>query len=152
MQPIIERVLFPGRRHARAAAASSVSSSLTTRDIETYYLRVIGNCLRRMLVADEDVEVRVRRAGTAASGLTAFAAYVRILRWDPIVTPVLLQNIPVIDARIRKVVSASVLLEQTHFAGLWFQAASSVPGAPSALVGLPTELKYQSGPAPVGAR
>jgi hypothetical protein len=152
MKPIIERVFFRGRRHPRQPAASSVSSSLTTRDIETYYLRVIGNCLRRMLVQDGDVDVQVRRVGTAPSGLTAFAAYVRILRWNPIVTPVLLQNIPVIDARIHKVVSASVLLEQTHFAGLWFQAASSAQGSPTSLVGMPTELKYHSGPVPVGAR
>jgi hypothetical protein len=151
MQPIIERVFFPGRRRARQAAASSVSSALTTRDIENYYLRVIGNCLRRMLVQDDDVEVRVRRAGTAPSGLTSFAAYVRILRWDPIVTPVLLQNLPVIDARIRKVVSASVLLEHTHFDGLWVQA-SSAKGSPTSLLGLPAELKYQSGPVPAGLR
>jgi hypothetical protein len=153
MRPIIERVFFPARHRARSAAtASSVSSTLTTRDIESYYVRVIGNCLQRMLVQPEEVEVLVRRAGTAPSGLTSFAAYVRILRWNPIVMPVLLQNIPVIDARIRKVVSASVLLEHTHFAGLWFQATSSTEGSPTSLLGLPAELKYQSGPVPVGVR
>jgi hypothetical protein len=153
MGPIFERVFFPARRRVPSrASASSVSSSLTTRDIESYYARVIGNCLERMLVQPDDVELLVRRAGTAPSGLTSFAAYVRILRWNPIVTPVLLQNIPVIDARIRKVVSASVLLEHTHFAGLWFQVASTAEGSPTSLLGLPAELKYQSGPVPVGAR
>lgn len=151
MRPIMERV-FGSRHHRRPAPSSSVSSALTTRDIENYYARVIGNCLQRMLVPPEDVELAVRRAGTDSSGLTAFTGYVRILRWNPVVTPVLLQNIPVIDARIRKLVSASVLLEHTHFAGLWFQATSSAEGCPTSLLGLPAELRYQSGPVPMGAR
>jgi hypothetical protein len=153
MKPIIERVFFRGRRPARVPPlASSVSSALTTRDIENYYLRVITNCLGRMLVADEDVQVSVQPAGTGPSGLTSFAGYVRLLRWDPIVTPVLLQNIPVIDARIRKLVSASVLLEHTHFAGLWFQATSAIEGSPTSLLGLPSELRSQPGPVPAGFR
>jgi hypothetical protein len=108
--------------------------------------------MRRMLVPDEDVEVSVHRAGTGPSGLSSFAGYVRLLRWDPIVTPVLLQNIPVIDARIRKVVGASVLLEHTHFAGLWFQATSAIEGSPTSLLGLASELKSQPGPVPAGFR
>lgn len=146
MKPIIERVLFRNRRKARPPGASSVSSTLTTRDIETYYLRVIGNCLKRMLIREEDVQIGVKRTGTGPSGLTAFAGYVRILRWDPVVTPVVLQNLPVIDARIRKVVGASVILEHTQFDGLWFQASSSTQGSPTSLLGLPAELKYQSHP------
>lgn len=147
MKPIFERVLFGNRRKARPpGASSSVSSTLTTRDIETYYLRVIGNCLKRMLIKEEDVQIGVRRTGTAPSGLSSFAGYVRVLRWDPVVTPVVLQNLPVIDARIRKVVSASVLLEHTQFDGLWVQASSSTQGSPTSLLGLPAELKYQSRP------
>ncbi len=147
MKPIIERVLFRTRHKARPpGASSSVSSTLTTRDIEAYYLRVIGNCLKRVLVKDDDVQIGVKRTGTGPSGLSSFAGYVRILRWDPVVTPVLLQNLPVIDARIRKVVGASVILEHTQFDGLWFQASSSAPGSPTSLMGLPAELKYQSRP------
>lgn len=144
MKPIIERVLFRRRHQRPAGGNSSVSSTLTSRDIEAYYLRVISNCLKRLLVKEEDVSIGVKRTGTAPSGLSSFAGYVRIVRWDPVVTPVVLQNLPVIDARIRKVVGASVLLEHTCFDGLWFQATSSAEGAPTALLGLPAELKYQS--------
>ena len=63
----------------------------------------------------------------------------------------LLQNLPVIDARVRKVVNASVILEGTHFAGLWFQAGSGTEGAPKSLLGLPCELIHQPG-APSGGR
>jgi hypothetical protein len=52
---------------------------------------------------------------------------------------------PVIDGRIRKVVAASVILEGTHFAGVWFQATSDTEGSPKALLGLPCELVHQSG-------
>lgn len=150
MNRIFERVFFGADKAERPARASSVSSELTNRDIQNYYIRVIVDCLRRMLVPDEDVEVGVKRVGTAPGGLSSFAGYVRLLRWDPVVTPVLLQNMPVIDARIRKVVRASVILEHTHFAGLWFQASSATEGSPTSLVGLPAELKVQPGVAPAG--
>jgi hypothetical protein len=124
---------------------SSVSSELTTRDIENYYFRIIVDCLRRMLLPADSHEVTVRRSGTGPTGLTAFAGYVRILKWDPVATPVLLQNLPVIDARIRKLAHASVILEGTHYAGLWVQASSGAAGCPKNLVGLPCELVHQPG-------
>jgi hypothetical protein len=121
-----------------------MSSELNTGDIETYYLRIILDCVRRMLVPVESIEVGVSRTRAGASGLPAFAGYVRILKWDPVVTPVLLQNMPVIDARIRKLANASLILEHTEFAGLWFQASSSSEGSPTALLGMPLELIHQS--------
>lgn len=153
MQPLIERMLFRGRqRPSRPAVASAISSGLTTRDIENYYFRVVSGCLRRMLIREEDVEVTIMRAGTGPSGLSAFAGYVQILRWDPISTPVLLQNLPVMDARIRKVVNASVLLEHTEFAGLWFQATASTEGSPTSLLAMPTELRCRPGAVPAASR
>jgi len=141
MKRIIGRVL--ARRDGQPAKPqSALSSELTNSDIENYYLRIIVDLMRRMLVPADSVEIGVRRSGTGPNGLTSFAGYVRILRWEPIM-PVLLQNLPVIDGRIRKVVAASVILEHTHFAGIWFQAASTTEGAPQMLVGMPAELVRQ---------
>jgi hypothetical protein len=134
----------PPSQAPRPPEHSGLSSEMTSSDIESYYLRIIAECLKRMMVQAESIEIGVRRAGVGPTGLTGFAGYVRILRWDPVMTPVLLQNLPVIDARIRKVVDASVILEHTHFAGLWFQATSSTQAAPRALVGMPAELVHQS--------
>ena len=149
MKTIINRV-FARREEPQhpPVSHSALSSELSTSDIENYYLRIIVDCLRRMLVPSDNIEVGVRRAGVGPSGLTAFAGYVRIVKWDPVLTPVLLQNMPVIDARVRKVVDASVILEHTHFAGLWFQATESTEGAPKALIGVPAELVHQPGGAP----
>jgi hypothetical protein len=141
MKTIIHRVFAKKEEPREAAPSSAISSELTTSDIENYYFRIIADCLRRMLVPPDSIQIRVKRAGVGPSGLTAFAGYVRILRWDAVLTPVLLQNISVVDARIRKVVDASVILEHTHFAGLWFQATSGTQGAPQALGGiLPAEF------------
>jgi hypothetical protein len=150
MKSIIDRV-FPKKEEPAgqppvATPPEAMSSELTSSDIENYYLRIIVDCLKRMMVPADTIEVGVKRSGTAPSGLTAYAGYVRLLRWDPLMAPVLLQNIPVIDARIRKVVAASVILEHTHFAGLWFTADAATPGAPKTLVGLPTELVRQRRP------
>lgn len=144
MKRIIDRVLGRRADYPPPPPLSAVSSQLTNSDIENYYLKIIAECLRRLLVPADSIEIGVRRSGTGPTGLTAFAGYVRILRWDPLLTPVLLQNAPVIDARIRKVVDASVILEHTHFAGIWFQATSGTLGAPKALVGLPAEIIAQS--------
>lgn len=146
MMGIISRVFsMAGHAGHSRGPSSTVSSEFTDRDIEKYYHSIISDCLKRMLVPAEDIEVIVRRARVNRYGLSSFAAYVRILRWHPVTSPVLLQNIPVIDARIRKVIEASVILEQTHFAGLWFQVSSNAEGCPTALLGLPCELVHQPG-------
>ena len=144
MKAIIHRV-FAKKEEPRHPPGhhSALSSELTTSDIENYYLKVIVECLRRMLLPLDSFEVRIRRAANGPTGLSGFAAYVRILKWDSVVTPVLLQNLPVVDARVRKLVKASVLLEATHFAGLWVQASSAAKGCPDALLGLPCELVHQ---------
>jgi hypothetical protein len=142
MKGIIGRV-FPKKGGLLAGGDmpnhSALSSELTHSDIEHYYLRIIVDVMRRILVPADSVEIGVRRAGTGPNGLVAFAGYIRILRWDPIM-PVLLQNLPVLDGRIRKVVAASVILEHTHFEGLWLQAQCTTEGAPQELVGMPAEL------------
>lgn len=149
MKTIINRV-FSRKEEAPAAPVppSNLSSELSASDIENYYLRIIVDCLRRMLVPTDNIEVGIKRAGVGPSGLTAFAGYVRIVKWDSVLTPVLLQNMPVIDARVRKVVDASMILEHTHFAGIWFQANANTEGAPKNLVGVPAELIHQPGGAP----
>ena len=143
MKRLIERVF--GKDEQAPARPSVMTSELTHSDIESYYSKIIADCLRRLLVPADCLEIGIKRTGTGPDGLTAFAGYVRILRWDPVMMPVLLQNLPVIDARIRKVVTASVILEHTHFDGLWFQATARTEDAPTALVGLPAELVVQPG-------
>lgn len=145
MKTMISRVFSRKEEPPRKPSPSAVSSELSHSDIENYYLRIIVDCLRRMLVPVDSIEVGVKRSGAGPGALPAFAGYVRILKWDPVVTPVLLQNMSVIDARIRKVADASVILEHTHFTGLWFQATSSTEGSPKALLGLPCELIHQPG-------
>lgn len=150
MKSMISRV-FSRRQEQRSLRAASLpmSSEMNTGDIESYYLRIILDCLRRMLVPIDSIEVGVRRAARPGeSGLPTFAGYVRILKWDRVVTPVLLQNMPVIDARIRKLANASLILEHTEFAGLWFQASSSSEGSPTSLLGMPLELIHQAGARP----
>lgn len=138
-------------RAQRPAQPSGFSSEMSPSDIEKYYVRIISDCLRRLLVQAGMVELVVRCTGAAPSGLSTYAGYVRILRWDAALTPVLLQNLPVLDARIRKVVAASVILEHTRFDGLWFQATAAAEGAPQALLGMPASLVVQRRPAPTSA-
>lgn len=146
MMGIINRVLSKtGLAPLANSGSSTLSSEFTDRDIENYYFRIITDCLKRMLVPAEDIEVIVKRSRVDRYGLSTFTAYVRILKWHPVVTPVLLQNMPVVDARVRRLIKASVILEQTHFSGLWFQVSSAAEGTPTSLLGLPFELIHQQG-------
>lgn len=146
MMGIISRVFSIAGHGAHSSASNStVSSEFTDRDIEKYYHGIISDLLKRMMVPAEQIEVIVKRSRVNRYGLSSFAAYVRILKWHPVTSPVLLQNIPVIDARIRKLIDASVILEHTHFAGLWFQVANNAEGCPTSLLGLPCELVHQHG-------
>jgi hypothetical protein len=131
-------------------AGFAVSSELSSGDLQNYYLRIILGCLGRMLVPTDSIEVSVVQASDEEGGLPTFAGYVRVLKWDPVVTPVLLQNMPVIDARVRRLARASLILEHTEFTGLWFQASSSSEGSPTALLGMPLELIHHPGARPVG--
>lgn len=141
---MLNRVL--GSRIPDAGPTLGLSSELSTSDLEHYYLRIVMECLRRLLVPADSIEVEIKRtADPGPGGKPGYSGRVRILRWDPMATPALLQNMPVIDARIRKLVQASILLEHTHFAGLWFQATSLAEGAPCELGGAPTDLIHQAG-------
>lgn len=139
--------LFSRRKQPPAISgeAAALSSELSHSDIEIYYLRIIMDCLRRLMVPADSVSVGVKPVGRGPTGLPAYAGYLRLLRWDPVLAPVLLQNLPVVDARVRRVVAASVILEHTHFDGIWVQASGTTPGAPTALVGMPAELKREPG-------
>lgn len=144
MESILSRLF--GRRKTPGlpvGEGAGLSSELSHGDIENYYLRIIMDCLRRLMVPADTVLVGVRPVGRSPEGLPSFAGYLRIVRWDAVLAPVLLQNLPVIDARVRKVVEASVILEHTHFDGLWVRAHADVPGAPTALVGMPAEVVRQ---------
>ena len=138
------RWLLPAWAERASAGDGTISSELTPPDIEHYYRHLIRDALQRMLLPESSFEVGIRPAGVGPGGLSAFAGYIRILRWDPLVTPVLLQNMPNIDRRVRGLVKASVLLEHTYYAGLWFQAESGAPGSPTALLGVPVELVRQA--------
>src|SRR3569623_1485917 len=56
--------------HGTAVPHSNLSSELSTSDIENYYLRIIVDGLRRMLVPFDNIEVGVKRTGVGPSGLT----------------------------------------------------------------------------------
>ncbi|MBA2674163.1 hypothetical protein [Ramlibacter sp.] len=143
MQAILNRLFGKRRPSSSPGDVSGLSSELSHGDIENYYLRIIMDCLRRLMVPVDTVSVGVKPVGRGPTGLPAFAGYLRIVRWDAVLAPVLLQNLPVLDAGVRKVVDASVILEHTHFDGLWVQAHGTMPGAPTALVGMPAQLVRQ---------
>src|SRR3569832_1711797 len=103
MKSIIKRLFWAAEpTPAREAAHSAMSSELGTSDIESYFLSLIRDCLGRMLVSPDTIRVDVWRSGANARGQPMFAGYVRILKWDPVLTPVLLQTIPVIAGRVRR--------------------------------------------------
>lgn len=117
---------------------------LVDEDLITYdWARLIERSLERLGIADDSVSVEMRVTGYLPKGLPCYSGFIKIVRWMPQVTPVLLLNLPLIDERIRKDIQALDQGRQAHFAGLWVHASAHMRDAP------PSLMRPQSSPVSV---
>lgn len=117
---------------------------LVDEDLITYdWARLIERSLERLGIADDSVSIEMRVTGYLPKGLPCYSGFIKIVRWMPQVTPVLLLNLPLIDERIRKDIQALDQGKQAHFAGLWVHASAHMRDAP------PSFMRPQSSPVSV---
>ena len=108
---------------------------LIDEDLITYdWARIIERGLVRLGMAEDSVAVEMRITGYLPKGLPCYSGFIKIVRWMPEVTPILLLNLPLIDERIRKDIQALDQHKQAHFAGLWIHASAHMRDAPPAFM------------------
>jgi hypothetical protein len=111
------------------------SSDFHVEDIAAEYVGIIRKCFTALLVPLSHVEIDVRELGTTPEGRISYAAFVRMTRWDPQISPLVLVNSPVMERSIRKMVSRhAALASHSQFIGLWLRTPSQLEGAPSCAV------------------
>jgi hypothetical protein len=73
------------------------------------------------------VRVSVRPVGMNPAGLEIYAAFIKVLRWEPRVVE-LLARMPHIEKKIEKCIKQNNMLRYSAFAGLWFRTPSKLDG------------------------
>ncbi len=104
--------------------------------LEVEYHALIAMQLRRMGVSPEGISIEVRPAGQGPEGFEVLVGMVRLHRWNRESALRILIGLPLLEARVRKVVRGTWLADFSHFGGLWLHASEQVLAAPGA-----TELR-----------
>lgn len=89
--------------------------------LETEYQRVIDYQLRRWGVPESCASVEVRQIGQDSRGRQSFVGVVRLSVWDRKAAIRLMLGLPLLQARVDRIVRALWLAEVSKFEGLWLQ-------------------------------
>lgn len=122
--------------------------------LEVEYQTLIATQFRRLGITTSSTTIEVRTIGHDAQGHDILVGMVRLHQWERVSALRLLLGLPVLEARIRKLVRATWLADYSHFGGLWLHASEQLYGASGAqeLRGLIRSLTPWPSPAPATGR
>ena len=100
--------------------------------LEVEYHGLIANQLRRMGVSPDSISIEVRPIGKGPHGFDVLVGMVRLQRWDRVSALRVLVGLPLLEAKVRKMVRATWLADFSHFGGLWLHASEQVHASPGA--------------------
>lgn len=115
---------------AQLAMAPEDTSFAPPEGLEVEYHDLIAAQLRRLDIQESCVTVDVRRLGKGSHGFDVLVAMVRLHRWDRTSGLRLLVGLPMIEARVRKLVRGTWLADYSHFGGLWLHASEHLQHDP----------------------
>ncbi|MBX3609502.1 MAG: hypothetical protein KF871_06350 [Hydrogenophaga sp.] len=104
-----------------------VTSELSPSSLSSDYEELITECLHFLGLSPDQVRISVRPVGVNAAGLDVYAAFVKVVRWDPAVIKAM-TRMPYIEKKIERRIRLSDVLRYSAFAGLWFRSPSSLEG------------------------
>jgi hypothetical protein len=110
--------------------ADPIDSEFMPAAISADYESLITQCFQCLGLTSELVRVSVRPVGQNPAGLEIFAAFIKVLRWEPGVVQVL-TRMPHVEKKIEKCIRQSTMLRYSAFAGLWFHTPPHLEGAPA---------------------
>jgi hypothetical protein len=130
----LSRLLDRTRVHRGARdAESECRTSVLDEGLAADYQSLIESELRRWRLRTECLRVRVQSVGRRADGFEVFAGLLTLVEWERDTAVCISLGLPILDARVRKLVQASWLPEYSHYDGLWMH--------PSSQLRAPRELK-----------
>lgn len=107
-------------------------SSPSGHGLEVEYQALIATQFRRLGITSSSTTIEVRTVGHGAHGHDILVGMVRLHQWERVSALRLLLGLPVLEARIRKLVRATWLADYSHFGGLWLHASEQLHTTPGA--------------------
>jgi hypothetical protein len=104
-----------------------IDSEIMPSTISADYESLITRCFQMLGLSCDLVRVSVRPVGMNPAGLEIYAAFIKVLRWEPRVVE-LLARMPHIEKKIEKCIKQNNMLRYSAFAGLWFRTPSKLDG------------------------
>lgn len=92
-----------------------------------YEALIMAQCVR-WGIAESAITLEVRNAGRGPHGRDVYLAMIRLARWERDSALRVLLGLPLLEAKIRKVLRTLWLMEVSHFGGLWLHASEQLAG------------------------
>ena len=92
------------------------------------YSKIVEAEMRRMGIPESLASVQVTQVALTPQGRGVYAAHIRLVKWQAGPAVRLLLGLPLLERSIRKRMQSHWVLEMSHFAGLWLQAADEAQG------------------------
>ena len=111
---------------------SDIDSEIIPTTIAADYETLINECFHVLGLTPDIVRISVRPVGFSPAGVEIYAAFIKVLRWEPNVIQ-MLNRLPYFEKKIDKRIRLSNLLRYSGFAGLWFRTPATVEGFATAV-------------------
>jgi hypothetical protein len=135
---LFSRRVYAGEDHTDHAVLTAASGVDHTdfqalvanagREVKPEYKRLICEQLRRWGIPDACVSVEVISLGPSVSGRESFVGLLRLTTWHRKGALRLLLGLPILERKVRELVSTVWVAEVSDFGGLWLHAAGELQG------------------------
>jgi hypothetical protein len=113
-------------RRQEGVSDTEVDSAPRGHNLEAEYEALITSQCVRWGILENSITVEVRRLGRTNSGLDIYGGMMRLTRWQRDSALRVLLGLPLLEAKIRKMVRSLWLGEVSHFGGLWLHASEQL--------------------------
>ena len=90
-----------------------------------YEALILAQC-SRWGIAESSITIEVRNAGRGPQGRDVYLGMIRIARWERESSLRVLLGLPLLEAKVRKMLRTLWLSEVSHFGGLWLHASEQL--------------------------
>ena len=124
---VMERLGFRSSRTPAMSDSEQIDSQVMPNTLAADYEELINECFQALGLTPDLVRISVRPVGSSTTGLEVYAAFIKVLRWEPNVIQ-MLSRLPFYEKKIDKRIRLSNLPQYSGFAGLWFRTPAQIEG------------------------
>ena len=147
----LRKIIARDAKRQEGASDTEVDSAPRGHNLEAEYETLIVTQCVRWGILENSITVEVRRLGRTNSGLDIYGGMMRLTRWERDSALRVLLGLPLLEAKIRKMVRGLWLCEVSHFGGLWLHASEQLQATEAMTELRQLILQLTHDPAPTGA-